>query len=66
MKQQSPKVSASDIERYSYCPVSWELAKKGKSGKGESVEMGKTKHAQIHQKVQISNQNKLFKRQMII
>ena len=60
-------VSASDIERHSYCPVSWELAKKGKGGKGESIEMGKTKHAQIHQKVtDFKSKQILFKRQMII
>ena len=61
------KVSASDIERHSYCPVSWELAKKGKSGKGESIEMGKINHAQIHQKVtDFKSKQILFKRQMII
>ena len=37
------KVSASDIERHAYCPLSWELAKKGNSGQGDAVEMGRTK-----------------------
>ena len=38
------RVSASDIERHAYCPLSWELAKQGNTGQGEA-EMGKTKHA---------------------
>ena len=33
-------VSASDIERHVYCPLSWELAKQGNTGQGEAVEFG--------------------------
>ena len=63
----SLRVSASDIERHSYCPLSWELAKKGNTGKGDAVEMGKTKHAKIHQRVtEFQSKQTQFKRQMII
>ena len=41
-------VSASDLERYMYCPLSWQLAKEGTSGIGEAVEEGVEKHKQIH------------------
>ncbi len=61
------RVSASDIERHSYCPLSWELSKKGKSGQGEAVELGKAKHAEIHQRVsEFKSKQILFKRHMII
>ena len=61
------RVSASDIERHSYCPLSWELAKKGNSGQGEAVETGRVKHAKIHQRVsEFKSKQTQFKRQMII
>jgi len=61
------RVSASDIERHSYCPMSWELAKKGNSGLGEAVKMGKAKHAQIHERVsEFKSKQTQFRRQMII
>ena len=61
------RVSASDIERHSYCPLSWELAKKGNSGEGEAIEMGKTKHAMIHARVfDFKSKQIQFRRQMII
>lgn len=41
-------VSASDLERFMYCPLSWQLAKEGASGKGEAVEGGVKKHKEIH------------------
>ena len=40
------------MERYTYCPLSWALAKEGATGKGEAIEKGKIKHAEIHQRVQ--------------
>ena len=46
-----PKVSASDIERHTYCPLSWALARDGKTGRGEAISAGREKHAEIHQKV---------------
>jgi len=61
------KVSASDIERHTYCPLSWELAKKGNSGQGDAINSGKTKHAQIHQRVsEFKIKQSQFKRHMII
>lgn len=61
------KVSASDIERHAYCPLSWELAKKGNSGQGDAVEMGRTKHAEIHNRVsEFKLKQNQFRRQMII
>lgn len=61
------RVSASDIERHAYCPLSWELAKKGNSGQGEAVELGKTKHAEIHNRVsEFKSKQIKFRRQMII
>jgi len=41
-------VSASDLERFMYCPLSWQLAKEGASGIGEAVEEGVVKHQEIH------------------
>lgn len=41
-------VSASDLERFMYCPLSWQLAKEGASGVGEAVEKGVEKHKEIH------------------
>ncbi len=41
-------VSASDLERFMYCPLSWQLAKDGTSGAGEAVEEGVEKHNAIH------------------
>ena len=44
-------VSASDLERHAYCPLSWSLARKGKTGRGEAISAGREKHAEIHEKV---------------
>ena len=41
-------VSASDLERFMYCPLSWKLAKEGATGKGDAVEGGVEKHKEIH------------------
>ena len=45
------RVSASDLERHEYCPLSWSLAREGKSGQGEAIEAGMEKHAEIHGQV---------------
>lgn len=42
-------VSASELERYTYCPVSWRLAKEGAAGVGEAITIGMEKHKQIHE-----------------
>mgnify|MGYP003327587781 FL=1 len=44
-------VSASDLERHAYCPLSWSLARDGKTGKGKAIAAGVEKHAEIHTKV---------------
>ena len=43
-------VSASDLERHAYCPLSWSLAREGKGGRGEAIDAGRQKHADIHKK----------------
>ena len=45
-------VSASDLERHTYCPVSWQLSKAGVSGEGEAIEKGMRAHDEIHRKMQ--------------
>ncbi|MDP7328262.1 MAG: Dna2/Cas4 domain-containing protein [Candidatus Thalassarchaeaceae archaeon] len=45
-------VSASDLERHTYCPVSWQLSKAGVSGEGEAIEKGMVAHDKIHSKMQ--------------
>ena len=37
-------VSASDLERYTYCPLSWHLAATGVAGESEAIEKGKKQH----------------------
>jgi CRISPR-associated exonuclease Cas4 len=44
-------VSASDLERHSYCPLSWSLAREGHSGRGDAIAIGRVKHADIHDKI---------------
>ena len=45
-------VSASDLERHAYCPLSWKLAKEGHDGKGDAISAGIDKHQQIHEKME--------------
>ncbi len=40
-------VSASELERYTYCPVSWHLAKEGAAGMGDAITSGMEKHKQF-------------------
>jgi CRISPR-associated exonuclease Cas4 len=44
-------VSASDLERHTYCPVSWQLSKAGVSGDGEAIHQGMIAHDEIHKKM---------------
>ena len=61
------RISASDIERHAYCPMSWSLARQGNSGQGEAIEEGKNKHAEIHKKVlEFQEKQILFKRHLLI
>jgi CRISPR-associated exonuclease Cas4 len=46
------KLSASDLERHEYCPMSWALSKEGNSGQGAAIEAGIRKHAEIHQQME--------------
>lgn len=45
-------LSASDLERHEYCPMSWALSREGNSGQGEAIEAGIRKHAEIHQQME--------------
>ena len=60
-------VSASEIERYVYCPMSWRLENEGISAKGKEVERGVEEHEQMHQiiveKIQAQNE---FTRNIVI
>lgn len=60
-------VSASDLERHAYCPLSWSLAREGKSGKGKAIDEGRQRHSEIHKNVKEfkEKQNEL-KRALII
>ena len=42
-------VSASDLERYTYCPLSWSLATRGHAGKGKEIVKGQEDHKEIHE-----------------
>tara|TARA_B100000524_G_scaffold186374_2_gene96461 strand:+ start:566 stop:1699 length:1134 start_codon:yes stop_codon:yes gene_type:complete len=42
-------VSASDLERFTYCPVSWHLAATGTTGKSSAIDRGIQKHQAIHE-----------------
>ena len=44
-------VSASDLERHAYCPLSWSLAREGKTGRGQAITAGREKHAKIHNQI---------------
>ena len=60
-------VSASDLERHAYCPLSWSLARQGKTGRGDAIIAGREKHAEIHAQMEgfKEKQNQL-KRALII
>jgi len=49
-------VSASDLERHEYCPMSWSLSRQGNSGQGEAIKAGVQRHAKIHQSMKEFNQ----------
>lgn len=42
-------VSASDLERFTYCPMSWYLATQGVSGQSLAIERGVEQHQAIHE-----------------
>jgi CRISPR-associated exonuclease Cas4 len=44
-------ISASDVEKYGYCPLSWWLSEQNNSEEKESLKKGSEKHAEIGQNV---------------
>ena len=44
-------VSASDLERFTYCPMSWYLSATGTSGTSEAIERGIAEHRSIHEAI---------------
>lgn len=61
------RVSASDLERYAYCPLSWQLSRSGVSGVGHAVEEGVKKHAEIHAVVEeYEGARRKAKRELIV
>lgn len=61
------KISASDIERYVYCPMSWRMSVGGYSAQGDEVKRGIEEHNRMHQMVveKIEAQN-AFTRNIVI
>lgn len=45
-------VSASDLERYTYCPLSWYLSSTGHAGKSVEIEEGIVRHKEIHESIE--------------
>lgn len=60
-------VSASEIERYVYCPMSWRMENEGISAKGKEVDLGIQEHQRMHEMVveKIEAQN-AFTRNIVI
>ena len=44
-------VSASDLERFTYCPMSWHLAATGTSGESSAIDAGIKEHKAIHESI---------------
>ena len=67
MEGEALHVSASDLERHAYCPLSWSLARDGKTGRGKAISEGVEKHAKIHQKVsEFKQKQNELKRALVI
>ncbi|MFA5862323.1 MAG: CRISPR-associated protein Cas4 [Candidatus Thermoplasmatota archaeon] len=45
--------SAAEIERFTYCPLSWSLAQRGQDGVGEATAQGERAHAAIGTRISI-------------
>ena len=60
-------ISASDIERFVYCPMSWRMSVGGFSAQGEEVQRGIEEHERMHQMVveKVEAQN-AFTRNIVI
>lgn len=59
-------LSASDLERHEYCPMSWSLSRQGNSGQGEAIEAGIRKHAEIHEQMEAFKEMKFRSRRATI
>jgi len=61
-------VSASEIEKYTYCPLSWWLSRKGVEGKGKELREGIGRHHEIEKNVEIikKEEEKLFSSEFMI
>lgn len=53
-------VSASDLERYTYCPMSWYLSATGHSGQSDSIRAGIQRHKAIHEGVSNFEKSRLL------
>lgn len=45
-------ISASEIERYAYCPLNWWLSRRGVDGTGYEIKEGEVKHEQLENDLQ--------------
>lgn len=45
-------VSASDLERFTYCPMSWYLAGQGHAGQSAEIDQGIEEHRAIHESIE--------------
>lgn len=60
-------VSASDVERHTYCPLSWHLSRKGVAAAGSSVDEGIARHAEISEQMnEYRNARSALNRQITI
>ena len=60
-------VSASDMERHAYCPLSWQLSRRGVAGVGHAVEEGVRKHNQINQLMKKYDKDlQVFRRELTV
>jgi len=60
--------SASEIEKYSYCPLSWWLSRKGVEGKGNELKEGIGAHHEIEKNIEVikKEEEKLFSSEFMI
>jgi len=60
-------VSASDVERHTYCPMSWHLSRQGVNASGDGVLEGIDKHSEINnQMLEYQNAQSDLRRQITI
>lgn len=61
-------VSASEIEKYTYCPLSWWLSRKGVEGKGKKLREGIGRHHEIEKNIETvkKEEEKLFSSEFMI